>query len=291
MKSSRICALAACTLGSALLLHAIDTKADPSPAEIQDIIKRFTQKETEFAAARENYTYRQTSKLTETDPPGGAYEIVEEVSFDDRNRRTSHVLHAPVTSLTNIVMTGEDEQDMRQVMPFVMTNDTLPEYNVTYKRREKVDEITCYVFALQPKVLTKDRKRYFEGDVWVDDQDLQIVKTYGRSAGYLRRGEDQQFPKFETYREQIDGKYWFPTYTYADDTLQGGWAYVPIESPKGEIACHVVSDGGTRPFRVHMRDPGFNHLQSVPIQCEGGMISDVVVAVGSLDPVMGGVDR
>ncbi len=70
-----------------------------------------------------------------------------------------------------------------------------------------------------------------------------------------------------------------------------GQAYVPIESPKGEIACHVVSDGGTKPFRVHMRDPGFNHLQSVPIQCEGGMISDVVVAVGSLDPVMGGVDR
>ncbi|MCW3158094.1 NADH-quinone oxidoreductase subunit D [Micropruina sonneratiae] len=73
--------------------------------------------------------------------------------------------------------------------------------------------------------------------------------------------------------------------------VPAGQAYVPIESPKGEIACHVVSDGGVRPFRVHMRDPGFNHLQSVPIQCEGGMISDVVVAVGSLDPVMGGVDR
>ena len=73
--------------------------------------------------------------------------------------------------------------------------------------------------------------------------------------------------------------------------VPAGQAYVPIESPKGEIACHVVSDGGTRPFRAHMRDPGFNHLQSVPIQCEGGMISDVVVAVGSLDPVMGGVDR
>ena len=70
-----------------------------------------------------------------------------------------------------------------------------------------------------------------------------------------------------------------------------GQAYVPIESPKGEIGCHVVSDGGTKPFRVHMRDPGFNHLQSVPIQCEGGMIADVVVAIGSLDPVMGGVDR
>ena len=73
--------------------------------------------------------------------------------------------------------------------------------------------------------------------------------------------------------------------------VPAGQAYVPIESPKGEIACHVVSDGGTRPYRAHMRDPGFNHLQSVPIQCEGGMISDMVVAIGSLDPVMGGVDR
>jgi len=73
--------------------------------------------------------------------------------------------------------------------------------------------------------------------------------------------------------------------------VPAGQAYVPIESPKGELACHVVSDGGTRPFRVHMRDPGFNHLQSVPIQCEGGMLADIVVAIGSLDPVMGGVDR
>ncbi len=104
-------------------------------------------------------------------------------------------------------------------MPFVMTNETADQYIITYLRREKVDEISCYVFSVRPKVLTKDRKRYFEGEIWVDDQDLQIVKTFGRSTGHLGRNEDQQFPKFETYREQIDGKYWFPTYTYADDTL------------------------------------------------------------------------
>ncbi len=74
-------------------------------------------------------------------------------------------------------------------------------------------------------------------------------------------------------------------------SVPAGQAYVPIESPKGELACHVVSDGGTQPFRVHMRDPGFNHIQSIPIQCEGGMIADIVVAVGSIDAVMGGVDR
>jgi len=218
MKST-LCVLACCLFFASAAASAADLGKDPSPAEIQDIIKKFTDKETEFARARELYTYRQTSKIVETSPAGGSFEVVEEVSFDDRNRRTSHVTYAPVVSLVNIQMTGEDEQDLRNVMPFVMTNDTLNEYNVTYKGREKVDEITCYTFNVAPKVLTKDRKRYFDGEIWVDDQDLQIVKTFGRSTGALRRGEDQQFPKFETYREQIDGKYWFPTYTYADDTL------------------------------------------------------------------------
>ncbi|HEX3684772.1 MAG TPA: hypothetical protein VHU83_19705 [Bryobacteraceae bacterium] len=215
----RSCAIALCVFGSAVLLGAVEPKPDPTPDQIQDIIKKFTQKETEFAIARENYTYRQTSKIVETDPPGGSYELVEEVTFDDRNKRTSHVVHAPVGDLQNIMMTAEDEQDMRNVMPFVMTNDTLDQYIVNYVGRQNVDEISCYVFSVKPKVLTKDRKRYFDGQIWVDDQDLQIVKTYGQGLGYLRRSEDQQFPKFETYREQIDGKYWFPTYTYADDTL------------------------------------------------------------------------
>jgi len=215
----RSCVLLLCCSAVSLWARGIDKKPDPTPDQVQDIVQKFTQKETDFANARESYTFRQTSKIVETDPPGGSYEIVEEVGFDDRNRRTSHVTHAPVTSLQNILMTQEDEQDLRNVMPFVMTNDTRAEYDVNYVGREQVDEISCYVFSVKPKVLTKDRKRYFDGQIWVDDQDLQIVKTFGRATGYLRKGEDQQFPKFETYRQQIDGKYWFPVYTYADDTL------------------------------------------------------------------------
>jgi hypothetical protein len=204
---------------------AATVSTDPTPDQIQTIIHKFTDKETEFAKARENYTYQQTNKIIELSPDGqpeGQYEMVEEVSFDDRNRRIERVLRAPVSTLEKIIMTPEDEQDMRNVMPFVMTNDTLDQYIVNYVGREKVDEISCYVFSVKPKQLTKDRKRYFEGEIWVDDQDLQIVKTFGRSTGALRKHEDQQFPKFETYREQIDGKYWFPTYTYADDTLNFG---------------------------------------------------------------------
>jgi hypothetical protein len=199
--------------------EAVVPKPDPTPDEIQNIITKFVQKETEFAAARENYTWQQSTKIEEIDPPGGSYQIIEEVSFDDRNRRTSHVLYAPVTTLQNIIMTPEDEEDYRNIYPFVMTNDTRDKYNIDYVGRQQVDEISCYVFAVKPKELTKDRRRYFEGQIWVDDQDLQIVKTYGRGIGRLNRGEDQQFPKFETYREQIDGKYWFPVYTYADDVL------------------------------------------------------------------------
>jgi hypothetical protein len=80
------------------------------------------------------------------------------------------------------------------------------------------DEIPCFVFAVKPKEM-EPGKRYFQGQIWVDDRDLMIVKTYGRSTGILKKGSDQQFPKFETYREQVDGKYWFPTYTIANSNL------------------------------------------------------------------------
>ncbi|MDT9594842.1 NADH-quinone oxidoreductase subunit D [Nocardioides zeae] len=73
--------------------------------------------------------------------------------------------------------------------------------------------------------------------------------------------------------------------------VPAGQAYVPLESPRGELGAHVVSDGGTRPFRVHFRDPSFTNLQATSVMSEGGMVADVIVAIASIDPVMGGVDR
>ena len=70
-----------------------------------------------------------------------------------------------------------------------------------------------------------------------------------------------------------------------------GQVYAAIESPRGELGAHVVSTGGTRPYRVHFRDPSFNNLQSTAAMCDGSMVSDVIAAVASIDPVMGGVDR
>ena len=187
-----------------------------------EIIQKFAAKEMEFSQARNNYTYRQSVKLEELDgagnPTGGKWEIIEDIIFTPEGKRMEKVVYAPVISLRNILLTPEDEQDLRNVQPFVMTTAEIPEYDVHYLGREKVDEIGCYVFSVKPKKLVTG-KRYFEGQAWVDDRDLQIVKTYGKGVGVIKRSSDNQFPKFETYREQIDGKYWFPTYTHADDTL------------------------------------------------------------------------
>ena len=100
----------------------------------------------------------------------------------------------------------------------MLNSKELPKYHVRYLGREKLDEIETLAFAVKPKEMVPG-ERYFSGIAWVDEQDLQIVKTYGRATGKLKKGNDQRFPKFETFREQIDGKYWFPVLTRADDTL------------------------------------------------------------------------
>jgi hypothetical protein len=206
---------------AAAALVAADTSKELSQAQVDDIIKKFAAKESAFAQARENYTYRQTARIQEFDDAGnagGRWEEVADIIFTTDGKRTEHVIRAPVASLRMIVMTPEDLEDIRKVQPFVLTTAELPNYYIRYLGRQQVDEIGTYVFAVKPQKM-EPGKRYFEGEVWVDDKDLQIVKSYGRATGKLKRGEDQKFPKFETYREQIDGKYWFPTYTIANDTL------------------------------------------------------------------------
>jgi hypothetical protein len=196
--------------------------AEPNANQIGEIIKNFAAKEADFAKARESYTYRQTVKVEELDDSGnalGKWEVVADIIFGQDGKRTEHVIHAPVPTLERIILTPEDMQDLRDVQPFVLTTSEIVNYDIRYLGRQTLDEISCYEFTVKPKQLIKG-KRYFEGEIWVDDKDLQIVKTYGKGVGQQRKSADNQYPKFETYREQIDGKYWFPTYTYANDTLQ-----------------------------------------------------------------------
>ena len=197
--------------------------SQPKGSTPEQIIQRFATKEKEFKEARDQYTYRQEVKVQTLDgnTVTGEYQEVFDVVFNDQGRRLENVVFAPQSSLENggISITKEDLADIRNRLPFVLTSDEVPEYNILYVGQQQEDELHCYVFDIAPKTIEKD-KRYFQGRVWVDDHDFQIVKTYGKTVPDIRskKGENL-FPKFTTWRQQIDGRYWFPTYTRADDVL------------------------------------------------------------------------
>jgi len=195
----------------------------PAGTTPEDVIKRFAAKETEFAKARDQYTYRQDVKVETVDGEtvDGQYHEVFDVMFDDKGHRIENVVFAPQSSLTKIFMSQEDFEDIRHRLPFVLTTEDLPEYNILYVGQQKEDELNCFVFDIAPKKI-EGKKRYFQGRVWVDDHDFQIVKTYGKTVPDIREKHGNQenlFPKFTTWRQQIDDKYWFPVYTKADDEL------------------------------------------------------------------------
>jgi hypothetical protein len=183
------------------------------------VVRAFTRKETEFRRALNGYTFRREAVIQTIGFGGqitGEYSRTSQFTFDDAGERFERITYFPLPTLTEISFTQEDLEDLGGVQPFALEASKIDQYNFSYVGREKVDEIGTYVFDVSPKVLPKKvSERFFQGRVWVDDRDLQIVKVRGKG---VPEGK-QRFPTFETYREQIDGKYWFPTYTYADDDL------------------------------------------------------------------------
>ena len=200
----------------------VDTQ--PQGITPEQIIQRFAAKEKEFKEARDQYTYRQdiTVKTLDGNTVTGEYHEVFDVLFDDQGHRIENVVFAPQSSLEQggLSLDEGDIQDFRHRLPFVLTSDEIPEYNILYVGQQQEDELHCYVFDIAPKQF-EGKKRYFQGRIWVDDHDFQIVKTYGKAVPEIRKKgkEEHLYPKFTTWRQQIDGKYWFPTYTRADDTL------------------------------------------------------------------------
>jgi hypothetical protein len=230
--------LLGCTL-AALPASAQEGPLDTSPPKgitVEEIIQRFAAKEKEFKVARDQYTYRQDVKVMVMDGETvtGEFHEVFDVLFDDKGRRLENVVFAPQSDLEKggLSMDQGDFEDIRRRLPFVMTSDEISEYNVLYVGQQQEDELHCYVFDLAPKTI-EPKKRYFQGRIWVDDHDYQIVKTYGQGVPEIRdtkkKGKEEHlYPKFTTWRQQIDGAYWFPTYTRADDTLHFGTGDIHI---------------------------------------------------------------
>jgi hypothetical protein len=208
---------------------ALDKTPPTTPPE--QIIAKFAAKESEFRHARDNYTFRRTVKVETIDDDGkvdGQYYDIADVSFDPTGRRMEKEVFAPANTLERISMSPADFDDIQHRLPFVLTQEDIGQYNVTYSGKQKVDDLDTYVFDVAPKTIEKNH-RYFQGKVWVDAQDFQIVVTNGKNVpDDLRKGHEDLSPPFTTYREQIDGKYWFPVYTRGEGVLHfaGGSGYL-----------------------------------------------------------------
>ena len=200
----------------------------PKGITAQEIIQRFTAKEKEFKAVRKKCTYRQAIKFQALDGENVVeeYQQVADVRLDDSGKKIKTIVLAPQPTM---ILSPEDAEDLESRLHFTLSTDELPEYNVMYVGQQEQDDLHCYVFDVAPKQMEKD-KRYFQGRIWVDDHDLQIVKMTGKSAPDIPRKKkrpENLFPKFTTYREMI-GKYWFPTYSQTDDMLHFNNADVHI---------------------------------------------------------------
>lgn len=241
MKKSLLALLIAGVLAASLWpasAHPFNTKPDNSPpastAQIspEEVVKRFTEKESELREIWKEYSYQQETKLQVLGPANvvsGEFYQVSEFVFNDAGKRLERILKAPPSTLdqTGLRMSQEDRDALINLQPFALAKEDLPNYSVSYVGKEKVDDLHTLVFDVIPKVMSNQRElermkkkemdgKFFQGRIWVDEEDLQIVKTAGKTVPEFK----QRFPKFETYRENIDGRYWFPTYTYGDDYLE-----------------------------------------------------------------------
>jgi len=195
---------------------------EPPAIPAEQIIQKFAAREDEFKKERDNYTYTQTLVVESLDPdgnPNGAFRMTSDILFTPAGKRFEKVLYAPQGTLRGFDMDQQDMDDLQHVQPFVLTTAELPKYDIKYVGREQVDELSTYVFDVTPKKIEKNL-RYFQGRIWVDDRDLNIVKSDGKAVPDIRKKNNEHlFPRFETFRENIEGNYWFPTYTRSNDVL------------------------------------------------------------------------
>jgi len=210
------------------------TPEAPAPPALppEEIIKRFSQKEDEYLAARLGYGYRKTVRIDEFDHEGkqiGQFVLVTEITRASSGQLVSKVVSRPQSTLHFFNLEPEDLKELDRIPPFPLTTSQLAQYDLKYLGTEQIDEINCYIFQVKPKSVNRTNA-YFDGILWVDTQYLEVVKTYGKWVNELGpvHVANLPFTLFDTYRENVDGKYWFPNYERSDDTLHLKDMDVPV---------------------------------------------------------------
>jgi hypothetical protein len=202
--------------------------AQPSGITPTEIIQKFSAKEAAFKAARDRYGYTLNVTMQTLDNYGrvdGEYQQISEITLNDEGKRVERTTFAPQNTLQRMSLSQDDLDDIRDRLPFPLAPEELPRFSISYVGRQHVDQLSTYVFDVTPKNVKKE-KRLFERRIWVDDQDLMIVKTCGKpredenARSTKKNAIVSLTPMFVTYREQFEGQFWFPTYARADELLR-----------------------------------------------------------------------
>ena len=187
-----------------------------------NLVKLVAHRETETEAERNEYTYRQTVTLDELDEHGsakGSYKEVRDIVFSPKHERSEQFVGRPQLNLKNLILTEEDFHDIRDIQPLVLTEDRLWNYETKFRGDEPMDGVDCWVLQVRPRQILEGQ-RFFDGMIWVDKKEYNIVRMEGKAVPEIRTTKTENlFPRFTTIRKPVDGKHWFPMYTYADDTL------------------------------------------------------------------------
>jgi hypothetical protein len=203
----------------ASVLCAAPARAQDPPADLAKLVAR---RESETEAERNEHMYRQTLTIDELDDHGaarGQYREVRDVIFSPKHERTEEFIGKPQKNLKLLQLTDEDFRDIRDIQPLVLTEDHLWNYETRFKGEETVEGVDCWVLQVRPRQILEGQ-RFFDGIIWVDKKEYNIVRMEGQAVPQIRTTKTENlFPRFITTRKPIDGKHWFPVYTYADDTL------------------------------------------------------------------------
>jgi hypothetical protein len=206
--------------------------AAPPALPPEEIVRKFSQKEDEYIAVRPTYGYRKTLRIDEFDHQGkvvGQFLMVTDAVRGSNGQVVNKVVQHPQSTLHFFNLEPEDVKELDRIPPFPLTSSQLTKYDLKYIGDEQIDEIECYIFQVKPKGVER-MHAYFDGIVWVDAKYLEVVKTYGKWVNELGDVHVMTLPftMFETYRENVDGKYWFPDYQRSDGTLHLKEGDVPV---------------------------------------------------------------
>ncbi|MBI1750736.1 MAG: hypothetical protein HY234_08660 [Acidobacteria bacterium] len=201
----------------------LESAPEQPPIPVEELIRRIAERENEIIRVRNASTYQVSLRLQEFDERGetvGEFQMTTDVLLTPDGKPYEKVIRSSRSTLLQLSLPSEELAEFGRIRPFMLPSVSLPYYELKYAGKQPLDELTTFLFRVRPRRLERAR-RFFEGVIWVDDRDFAIVKTYGKWISEVDAKTGlEPFVFFESFRENVEGKYWFPSFMRSEETLK-----------------------------------------------------------------------